>query len=101
MKNYYRNPTKHEVYSDLFRDIWNVIREWDISTEYDKFDDGERYYSGATGNHVTAIMEVVIDNYGICPSCRSRGFEKSILGYHRCTFCDGTEGGNPPTKENS
>jgi len=32
-----------------------------------------------------------------CPTCQSQGFEVSKLGPTRCTFCDGTEGGNPPT----
>lgn len=31
-----------------------------------------------------------------CPECGSRGFEISRLGPHRCEFCDGTVGGNPP-----
>jgi hypothetical protein len=31
-----------------------------------------------------------------CPTCRSQGFAVSVLGPKRCTFCDGTEGGNPP-----
>lgn len=35
----------------------------------------------------------------ICPGCQSVGFEVSALGPDRCTFCDGTEGGNPPTLE--
>lgn len=30
-----------------------------------------------------------------CPVCGSRGFEPSKLP-GQCTFCDGTEGGNPP-----
>lgn len=33
-----------------------------------------------------------------CPGCGSSGFSPSVLGEGRCTFCDGTEGGNPPTK---
>jgi hypothetical protein len=33
-----------------------------------------------------------------CPTCNSKGFKVSILGPDRCTFCDGTEGGNPPEK---
>lgn len=33
-----------------------------------------------------------------CPTCGSRGFDDSILP-DRCTFCDGTEGGNPPTQD--
>ena len=34
-----------------------------------------------------------------CPSCNSSGFQVSILGPDRCTFCDGTEGGNPPVEK--
>lgn len=34
-----------------------------------------------------------------CPGCKSKGFAPSVLGPDRCTFCDGTEGGNPPTRE--
>lgn len=30
-----------------------------------------------------------------CSACKSSGFEPSITGVG-CTFCDGTEGGNPP-----
>jgi len=33
-----------------------------------------------------------------CPSCKAKGFAQSILGPNRCTFCDGAEGGNPPTE---
>ncbi len=32
-----------------------------------------------------------------CPTCHSKGWEISVLGPDRCTFCDGTYGGNPPT----
>ena len=34
-----------------------------------------------------------------CPTCKSVGFEVSVLGANRCTFCDGTFSGNPPTKQ--
>ena len=37
-------------------------------------------------------MQETID----CPTCKSEGFELSILGPDQCTFCDGTEGGHPP-----
>lgn len=33
-----------------------------------------------------------------CPTCQSVGFPISRMGWHRCTFCDGTEGGHPPTE---
>ena len=39
-------------------------------------------------------------DYLVCPTCYSKGFEISILE-NRCTFCDGTEGGNPPDKGDS
>lgn len=32
-----------------------------------------------------------------CPTCGSTGFLPSRLGIGVCEFCDGTEGGNPPT----
>lgn len=32
-----------------------------------------------------------------CPTCRSTGFDISITGPLRCSFCDGTEGGQGPT----
>lgn len=34
-----------------------------------------------------------------CPTCKSSGFQESILGKDRCSFCDGTEGGQGPTLE--
>lgn len=33
-----------------------------------------------------------------CPYCNSSGFPPSKMK-DRCTFCDGTEGGHPPTEE--
>lgn len=35
-----------------------------------------------------------------CKSCGSIGFDKSIIE-GKCTFCDGTEGGNPPDKNDN
>lgn len=32
-----------------------------------------------------------------CPTCGSLGFAESPLGSDRCAYCDGTEGGHPPT----
>lgn len=31
-----------------------------------------------------------------CPTCGSKGFNESVLGKDRCSFCDGTEGGLDP-----
>lgn len=32
-----------------------------------------------------------------CPTCKSVGFPKSVLP-DRCTFCDGSEGGQGPSE---
>lgn len=47
-----------------------------------------------------ATTEVEVPASGrLCAGCGSKGFAPSILGPDRCTFCDGTEGGNPPGLE--
>ena len=33
-----------------------------------------------------------------CPTCKSEGFIPSRMK-NRCSFCDGTEGGHPPTED--
>ena len=38
------------------------------------------------------------DQRRICPTCNSKGFPVSKFYPDRCSFCDGTEGGNPPTE---
>lgn len=43
--------------------------------------------------HLRLILALYPDS---CERCSSKGFEKSVTGVG-CTFCDGTEGGNPPT----
>ncbi len=34
----------------------------------------------------------------VCGTCGAEGFEPSIIP-GRCTYCDGTFGGNPPTDD--
>lgn len=41
---------------------------------------------------------ILLDKQWKCPVCKLKGFEPSITGIG-CTFCDGTEDGNPPEKE--
>lgn len=55
----YRDPTKEELDSELFESIWQTIKKWDISTEWDVDKYGNRLYSTATGNHVVAIMDAI------------------------------------------
>lgn len=42
------------------------------------------------------IKDHIKAKHAPCKTCKSVGFDKSVLGDDRCTFCDGTEGGNPP-----
>lgn len=45
-----------------------------------------------------AAYSQVQQEVGECPSCKSKGFAKSVLGADRCEFCDGSFSGNPPTE---
>lgn len=45
------------------------------------------------GNCISPDCE---NNHRKCPGCGSIGFPVSELGPLRCTFCDGTEGGQGP-----
>ncbi len=51
----YSDPTPEMQIDALWNAIWNEIKTWDINvpTEY-------RGYSGATGNHVTAIYLAIL-----------------------------------------
>ena len=50
----YRDPKPEELKDPIFEAIWQAIKTWDINVpeEYDG-------YSGATGNHVCAILDAV------------------------------------------
>jgi hypothetical protein len=50
----YRDPTLKELADPLFERIWETIKTWDINVP-------EEYagYTGATGNHVCAILDAV------------------------------------------
>lgn len=45
------------------------------------------------GGKVTGVITNVVPE---CTNCGAKGFEASKLGEGYCTYCDGTEGGNPP-----
>lgn len=54
-----RDPRYEEIDTPLFQAVWGVIKKWDISTGFDKDDMGNDLYSGATGNHVVAILDAL------------------------------------------
>ncbi len=54
-----RDPNPEEIESLEFKAVWECIKGWDISTGLDKDDVGNDLYSGATGNHVVAILDAL------------------------------------------
>lgn len=52
-----RDPSPEELKTPEFNAVWECIKKWDISTGLDKDDSGRDLYSGATGNHVVAILD--------------------------------------------
>lgn len=48
------DPIPEELNSKEFEVIWNCIKKWDINVP-----DAYAGYSGATGNHVVAIMHAL------------------------------------------
>jgi len=50
------DPTPEMMKSLEFNAIWDLIKNWDINVPEV---DGEGVYSGATGNHVRAIIDAI------------------------------------------
>lgn len=75
-----------------------AVRELDDRSIEDLRDNIIRYaLANATDIPVGDVKsESLPDGRRTCPCCKSVGFDVSVLGGDRCTFCDGTEGGNPP-----
>jgi hypothetical protein len=55
----WRDPLPYELDLPEFNAIWDCIKEWDIGTPFDITIDGAQLYSGATGNHVVAILDAL------------------------------------------
>jgi hypothetical protein len=53
----YPEPTPEMLASPEFEAVWQCIKAWDISTHLPS--DSHRLYSGATGNHVRAILDAL------------------------------------------
>jgi hypothetical protein len=39
--------------------VWDCIKNWDIGLPFDITKSGAQLYSGATGNHVVAILDAL------------------------------------------
>ena len=46
------SPSKEEVESEVFKAIWDVIKDWDINVP-----DYHNGYSGGNGSHVKLILD--------------------------------------------
>ena len=59
MKNW-PDPTEQDIISPEFEAVWNCIKGWDIGLPWDIDGvEGHQLYSGATGNHVMAILDAL------------------------------------------
>lgn len=54
----YRDPLPSEIDTPEFNAVWDCIKKWDIGLPLDIID-GHQLYSGATGNHVMAILDAL------------------------------------------
>ena len=53
-----RDPLPEELGTPEFNAVWECIKEWDIGLPEDN-EGGHQLYSGATGNHVVAILDAL------------------------------------------
>ncbi len=60
--NRLRDPEPNEINTPEFNTIWECIKHWDIGLPYDITVDGGQLYSGATKNHVVAILDALRKN---------------------------------------
>jgi len=54
-----RDPLPEELETKEFNAVWECIRHWDIGLPEDIMPNGGQLYSGATGNHVVAIIDAL------------------------------------------
>ena len=58
-KTNWRDPLPYELDSPEFNAVWECIKSWDIGLPFDITSQGRQLYSGATGNHVVAILDAL------------------------------------------
>jgi hypothetical protein len=54
----WRDPLPYELDLPEFNAVWDCIKKWDIGLPFDILR-GRQLYSGATGNHVVAILDAL------------------------------------------
>ncbi len=59
MNKKFRDPLPEEIDTPEFNAVWDCIRRWDIGLPWDIHKSGGQLYSGATGNHVVAILDAL------------------------------------------
>lgn len=57
MSENWRDPLPEELNTPEFNAVWECIKNWDIGLPFDIHISGGQIYSGATGNHVVAILD--------------------------------------------
>jgi len=59
MSEKWRDPLPEELNTPEFNAVWDCIKHWDVGLPFDITIDGGQMYSGATGNHVVAIIDAL------------------------------------------
>lgn len=54
-----RDPRPEELETFQFNAVWECIKHWDIGLPQDIDPKAGQLYSGATGNHVVAILDAL------------------------------------------
>ena len=55
----WRDPLPYELDLGEFNAVWECIKNWDIGLPFEITIQGAQLYSGATGNHVVAILDAL------------------------------------------
>ena len=72
---YLPDPEPEMLETIAFNAVWNVIKSWDIST------DGGKLYSGATGNHVRAVVMALSRPTLYAPDRFQRGMRARLANW--------------------
>lgn len=66
MSENWRDPLPEELNTPEFNAVWDCIKNWDIGLPFDIHPSGGQMYSGATGNHVVAILDALRNANVLC-----------------------------------
>ncbi len=86
-----RDPLPEEINTLEFNAVWDCIRYWDIGLPQDIGPEGCQLYSGATGNHVVAILDSLSGKEKSCKFHETRIWMNCGILNETCADCDDKE----------